>query len=276
MNQNLIFSVQTIHTGRDATRAVLPNKEGIYKGIPVSVIGKASRNNIYYEPDSFKNAITNTDTPFYKSLIEGSLEGEWQHPDVAGMPDKLAISRILRIDRNEVSHYFSRIFTKTVDGYVVVYADIKPFGPKGQFLDESFKDANRDTGFSLRSITSEPVPRKDGSYSKSIVALTTFDAVGIQGYKEASKKYSISSEGWTFYSDDADAHLKISLNDAMHNEQLIKAAGFENVHSQQLLDMFQTDKIVIKKETSQRGILDKDNKLIITPNGNKSVFHSLF
>jgi hypothetical protein len=188
---NLEFSIQTLQTTAGGSlRSVKPDKNGIINRFPVAVIGKPSRNNVLYDPNSFVAAVTDSRGRFVKNLTEGNLEGEWGHPKLTGN-DKVDVMRTLTIDRSLVSHYFTKLWTEPVGGsqYTLVYANVAPFGPYGRYLKESFEDPNRNTAFSLRSLTSEPKLLANGTQLKQIVALVTFDAVDGPGYEEASKRF---------------------------------------------------------------------------------------
>ena len=84
-------------------------------------------------------AISDPSSMFYRKLVSGQLEGEWWHPLTGN--DEEALNRIVKIERNNVSHHIHRVYTgtPTEQGYVIVYGDIEPTGPYGQYLTESFK-----------------------------------------------------------------------------------------------------------------------------------------
>lgn len=273
---NLTFSVQTLHTMQGGTlKSVKPDKDGVYKRVPIAVIGMPSRNNALYEPTSFVNAITDSRTRFFKNLTEGNLEGEWGHP-IIGTDKKAAVSRTLHIDRKMVSHYFTRVWTEPTDdgSYTLVYADVVPCGPYGQYLKESFEDVKRNTSFSLRSLTSEPRQLPNGVLSKSIVALVTFDAVDGPGFEAASKRFMSSEELGLELVDQECA--TVSMADIIEFPDFENAVGFEAVKCQEILDIFEAESVIIKTDKQVRGIYDEDTKTLKTPEGPKSVFHSLF
>ena len=273
---NLTFSVQTLHTMQGGTlKSVKPDKDGVYRRVPIAVIGLPSRNNALYEPTSFVNAITDSRTRFFKNLTEGNLEGEWGHP-IIGTDKKDAVSRTLHIDRAKVSHYFTRVWTEPVDegNYTLVFADVVPCGPFGPYLKESFEDVKRNTSFSLRSLTAEPRQLPNGVLSKSIVALVTFDAVDGPGFEAASKRF-MSSEDLGLELVDEES-ISIPMSEVMQFPDFETAVGFEAVKCQEILDIFEAETVVIAAEKQIRGILDKETGTLQTQDGPKSVFHSLF
>ena len=275
MDQSLIFSIQTLHTsgGRDL-QGLEPDANGKYTGIPLAVIGMASRNNIYYTPDSFKAAMTNPESRFAKALQEGHLEGEWGHPFTADIKDPNArLMRTMTILRQNVSHAITGITTKmSSDGnYVIVYGDITPCGPYGSFLDKDFRNPNRNVGFSLRSLTNNPKPMANNVTAKSIVALATFDAVDTPGFELASKRYA-STEGLLI---DESSLGGVKLHDVDSDKGFLEAVGYESIQCQEILDILQRDAVTIEFNSRIKGHLADDGKSIITPGGNKSIFHLL-
>ena len=270
MNVNdskLVFNIQTL-VSKDgkSIKSIHPDKDGIIKGMPLAVLGKASRNKSYYEENSFINAMTNPDSAFYRKLTEGGLEGEMGHPFYA-TNTQADIKRIMYIDRTKVSHGFTRIYSQpTEDGkYILILGDVLPCGPYKRELLDSFEDPNRNTAFSLRSLTSSPQLRNGVQYKK-VLALITFDAVETGGYEEASKRFMASNECLEF---------KIPTLDFINNNDYKVAVGFENLDSDQLFDMLGTDKIILENKTI--GIYNEVNKNIITSTGSKSsIFHTMY
>lgn len=281
MNNNpLAFSIQTMQTIiGNGLRSITPDKNGVYKGVPLAVIGKPSRNNVLYDPPSFVESITNPESRFYKSLVGGGLEGEWGHPAGIGLDQKAAIARTLQIDSNFVSHYFTKIYSrKTADGkYYIVYGDVVPFGPNGKYLAESFADPKRNTAFSLRSLTSNPEPSNAGYVIKKILALITFDAVSTPGFEEASKCFmDVGNEHFSFEMSERGAKC-VSAEDLCAIPNCAEVIGCETINNQSLLDMLQTDTVTIK--THNQIIVGKfDNKSggLITGQKALSAFHSLY
>lgn len=277
---NLIFSVQTLLTDKGGTlKCVKPNDDGVYCDVPVAVIGLPSRNKAVYDIPTTVGAMNNPATRFYKNLSEGNLEGEWGHPalpPIMTKADKMAaIVRTLTIDRKLVSHYFTKIRTQqATDGdYLIVYADIVCFGPYGDHLTKSFADKKRNTCFSLRSLTSDPTPLPDGNSSKKMKLLVTFDAVDGPGFEIAGKRHMLSNEGFSFSDEQL---MEANIMEVIQFPDFAKVVGYESITSPELLDLFEADKVCIEKEICIEGVFDPDKKSIITPDGPKSVFHTVF
>jgi len=278
---NVVFSVQTLRTDSGGTlKCVKPNSDGVYCDVPVAVVGIPSRNRAVYDMQSTLAAMSDPSTRFYKNLSEGNLEGEWGHPELSPImtkQDKInAIMRTLKIDRSMVSHYFTKIRTEqSRDGqFVIVYADVVCFGPYGKYLEQSFADPKRNTCFSLRSLTSDPSPLPDGNTIKKMKLLVTFDAVDGPGFEMAGKRYmNIDNES---YEIEDSQLIEASVNEIIQFPDFAKVVGYESITSQEILDIFEADKVCIEREFTIEGVFDPDKNTIVTPDGPKSVFHTLF
>lgn len=182
-NGQLVMSISTMEVddGGAELKSLHPDQNGIFRNIPMMVLGETSRNGEYYDPRSAQEAMTNEKTRFAANIKDGNQEGEWGHPF-----EKDNLRRIVYIDRTRVSHFISGIrFHQTQNGKTIVYGDVGPTGPFGQYLKESFEDPNRNTSFSIRALS-----QKLGKNKKAVKIMVTFDAVDGPGFKEASKRYA--------------------------------------------------------------------------------------
>lgn len=243
--------------GKTAT----PDKDGIYKDLPLMVLGKASRNNKWYDPSGMEDCLVNKNSAFYRRLYGGQLFGELGHPIILNEKEN---ARVLHIDMNNVSHQIHRIYTGTATegGYVVVYGDIEPCKPKGDILTESLQNPRRNTAFSLRSIVSK-IGERNGIILQKPLAITTFDFVDCPGYTEASKVNVPGTEGYS-----------IEINPVDHLSAVMDMCGCESIEDQQLLDIFETDKISIL--THLRGFVDTRTASLITEDEKIQLFHKIF
>lgn len=277
---NVSMCIQTLVTDRGGSlRCVKPNEDGVYCDVPVAVIGIPSRNRAVYDMESTLAAMSDPSTRFYKNLCEGNLEGEWGHPrlpPILTKEDKMnAVMRTIQIDRTMVSHYFTKIRTEQArdGGYVIVYADVVPYGPYGKYLSDSFADPKRNTCFSLRSLTGDPKPLPDGNTKKTMKLLVTFDAVDGPGFEMAGKRYMPGQESFTISDEQL---LEASITEIIQFPDFAKVVGFESITSQEMLDLFEADKVCIHREFTIEGIFDPDKKQIVTSKGPQSIFHTLF
>jgi len=262
MNPGLCFQIQTlrIKNGKEL-KAAKPDAEGFYTQ-PLMIFSKPSRNNARYEDGSVVDAITNPQGRFYKLLTEGCLEGEWGHPLAEANP-AIYQQRVITIHKPNVSHYFNKIYTtETEAGSVIVMGKVKPFGEKGKYLEESLRDPNFNTAWSLRSLCSKPKVI-DGIQHKKILMLVTFDAVGGPGFEEASKRYTTQEN----------MEIPIDLEKMTNTDEFNSFVGAEDFNDDQLFDMLGTDKVTINSKVVAWPNLDK--KQLVTPNAKLSIFHTL-
>jgi len=279
MNNNLLFSVQTMEISPSGGKlsSLVPDEDGMVKGFPIGVIGKPSRNGAMYEKTSFVNSMTNPNTRFNMSLVGGGLDGEMGHPITAGLEKEAAVLRSTTIDPTLVSHNFHRIYAKEspCGEFYIVYGDIIPCGPMGNYLLEAFADPKRNAAFSLRSLTAKPMPGPNGILLKRIIAMITFDYVPCPGFEQASKRYmDISSEDFQGYFDDEE--VETSIEDLIATADCSAIIGQESVTTQSLLDMLETDSVKVTTEYIPiDGVWEPGRKQLVHGGEAMSIFHSL-
>lgn len=240
-------------------RGMKPDKDGVYRGIPLAVIGKPSRNRRYYLPDSFHRCLTDPNSAFVLKMKAG-LEGEWCHPLLTSDKD---LPRLLYIDRTRVSHYFKEIYPRqTKDGkYTMVVGDVVPSGPYGQFLKESLEDGKRNTAFSLRSWVDE-VGNTGGVAQLDMKMLVTFDAVDVGGYAEASKIMATESL------------IPVDINRPEIMAAFKNCMAVETITNQEVLDFLQTNEL--KLIHNQRFLVKQQGHLLQSQDGVHSTFHTMY
>lgn len=267
MNNDLIFSIatQAILDGREL-RSMKPNAKGVYEGIPLMVLNTTSRNNVFYDPQSVVNCIKNVAGKFANGIGEGNLEGEWGHPLIVGKED---LPRLLWIDRTKVSHYFTKVEAKAAGDHIVIYGDVVPFGPYGQYLREAFEDPKRDVSFSVRSIARE-TGRSGSTVYKTILAINTFDAVDTPGFKEANARFASQPSAGN-----ESMEIMVGMDEARAILDDLHGTPMESIITdQQLLDILGANSVRIRESIT--GVFDPKTKAIITQNGARSVFGACF
>jgi hypothetical protein len=272
------LSIQTLTTtGVGVLKKAKPDNRGYYRGVPLTVIGAVSRNNYYYDPDSLVESMKNPNTRFHKSLVTGGLNGEWGHPDVTHLSENAALHRMADVMEQKVSHFFNRIWIDTLEnGVQIVRGDVKPFGPYGEYLRESFEDPDHETGFSLRSLTSDPLRRPDGSFFKKVLAMITYDGVSVPGYEMASKRAMIGTESLGVISEDVSFKLIDTVNAGIPS--IYDVIGYESFNCQQVLDILETDKVNVSITSKNVGVFDSATGTFMDASGRfrrKSVLHNL-
>ncbi len=260
------FSLSILKTKEGGTiKEIKPDKDGIYRGIPVMVFNKSSRNNVVYDTASIISAMNNPSMKFRMSLEEGNLRGEYGHPDIKDTTEE-AKRRLLKIDEKLVSHAFVSMRTDQLKGGdTVLYADLTPAGPYGKAFKEDMENSNINKSFSLRALCAKPEFINGITYKKVLV-FVTFDYVNMPGYEKASTRFAVgATENMDYF---------ISAQELTQMDGVCDLIGVESVKDQRFLDMFQTDELQIEHHMS--GFLDRQRGVIVTPNGDVSIFNSLF
>jgi hypothetical protein len=192
-NSKFYFVVESMEVadGRKL-RAMTPDEDGYYHNVPLMMLGVPTLNGTLYDSKCIVDCITNPSSRFNIMLTSGTLYGEYDHPEFRGKED---IPRLLNIRRQFESHHIKKVSTvNTNEGHTLIVGSIKPTGPYGKYLDEDFRDPNRNTAFSVRSLCEEQRDPKSGSVIRKIRILVTFDAVSSPGFKQASKRYTPAVE----------------------------------------------------------------------------------
>ena len=258
---NIAFDISSALYTEGNQKKFEPDKNGVYRGMPIMVLGKVSRNNKEYEINSMVDALTSPNSVFVKKLKMGQLQGEYGHPLVTRESD---LPRIAVVDPTKVSHAIHNVHCGEPNekGHIIVYADIEPMGPYGKYLKESFDNPRINTAFSLRSLVAK-IGQRGNVIRQRVTALITIDAVDAPGYAEASKVRIPAMEGINVDIDHPEDYLP----------ELATACGCESINDQQLLDTLQVNKVTINH--SLVGVVDNRGGLI-TSEGKKFLFHEMF
>ena len=255
--KNISFEISGIML-EGQSKAMTANDQGFFEDVPLLVLGKPSRNGKIYTVDSMMKALTDPSSYFVKHLRSSALYGQYGHPVVKNEAD---LADIANIDMKLVSHQIGKVYTKggpTEQGNQVVYGWIKPFGPYGQYLKQSFEDATQNTCFSLRSLVERVGNDSNGNIIQNVTCLVTIDAVPLGGYAQAAKVYDPAVESIT-----------IPIKQAETVNQMVSQ---ELLDDHQLEDILGADRIKINRASYQitdRGILTQDGRPV-------DPFHAFF
>lgn len=192
------------------------NKQGILKpsqdGYYTLVVGSYGTNNsagMFYDEASGV-AMFHPDSSLMRRLKKGVLFAEFKHPEPfqdlliqgkavrAPMSDSQYLMRIRQIDDNRVCAHIrslSIIAGTNENGQPVklVVAELKPYGPFKNVLQDSLDNPSINTYFSVRSITQDDLSRGI-KYTREI---STWDFVGEGGIFTANKYNSPALESFT-------------------------------------------------------------------------------
>lgn len=251
-------------------KPLTPDKDGVFRGVPAFVLGKASRNAEYDYDALYKSIVAPTST-FQLRIKEGNCEGEFGHPFLSGSNED-QIRRLFFIDRTRTSHTLLGVHSKELEGGITLGTiDIKPSGPHRSSLEESLMDPNINTAFSMRTFCHPAKKLPDGRLFKTPREFITIDSEGTPGWEEASKR-------WADTSVDGMECINRVYNE-VSNESIISVIrdtsvlGFESKNNQ-LFDLLCSDQVTIDKT---RYIVDRNTKSMVDSTGSKSdIFHTMF
>lgn len=195
--RNISFRMESMFLNGRVGR-IKPDENGIYKGLPMMVLGEVTQQQTYYDPQSIMDQVTNPESRFYKIFKSQKLFGEYSHPTFYGMNDSDKLQRLVTVDETRASHLFTGLYTDnpSSNGTVVLRGDVKPAGPYGSVFKESLDDPVMNTAFSLRAyVTTDMKP--NGLKYRTVRQLTTFDTVGASGYATTDKAHAIGLESFS-------------------------------------------------------------------------------
>lgn len=256
MPQNIQFRVETLFSNNGGrVGRIKPDENGIYKGLPMMVLGEVTQQNTYYDPASMVDQITNPQSRFNMIYRSGKLYGEFGHPTFYGMSDNDKLNRLVTVDEKNTSHLFTGIYTDQPgpNNTVVVRADLKPTGPKGAVFKESLDDPVVNTAFSLRAYVSTDM-KPNGLKYRVVRQLTTWDTVGASGYATTDKAHGIGLE--SFGGDD---YHEYEMHVMENGSILIDQIALETFTDSDLNEIFGTTKV--SKVVQSRTLIKPDQAL---------------
>lgn len=247
------------------------DEDGYYLNIPLAMLNAPSRNHTAYESNSFIKQLTSSESSFYTRLKAGQLYGEYDHPTTLEFsktdPDyeRKILERMMTISGDRRSHHFKdiRAGKPQEDGSIVVYGDLKPIGPKAQYLRETLDEPYVNAAFSLRAIT-DRIISYNSSYAPAIenvpkdvskfvtLKLITFDNVDIGGFEIATK---INSPSFV-----KESYQNIKLRPSKLDQLCVEGFKLESLTDQEVNDIFKTNNIY-KFKRFHSVITDSNNRI---------------
>ncbi len=179
-----------------------PDADGYYT-IPLGMYGTNNSAGMFYDGASGA-AMFMPNTPLMRRLDKNVLFMEFKHPEpwenvvMDGkvvkryMSDNEYLMRIRRIDDDRVCGHIRKLFLdntvkdETGRMAIMVYGEVKPYGPYGKHLQESLDNPDINTYASVRSITRDDMLKG----IKYTCEISTWDMVGEGGIYKASKYHA--------------------------------------------------------------------------------------
>ena len=264
---NFRVEVLSIRDGRKLGKA-RADEHGYYD-MPLAALGVATRNKTYYETRPFVDQITSRESRFNEVLTDGTLYGEYGHPNLVGMDNNAALARLAHIDEDRVSHHFRTVEAgkRLGSGGVLGTGMVRPTGRRGAYLQANLDDPFMNTAFSLRAITDA---RFEGGLSRrNMKKLVTFDAVLAGGFAEASKRYAPAVEAYGQRGEDGLSFTyDLPIARGPQGRAALSSVAMENFTDSELNEIFGAKEVTIlsKSVTVLNGgqALMRDNQLLST------------
>jgi len=159
----------------------------------------------YYPLTETVKQILANSSDFTKTITEGKLYGELEHPEFTpGMTAQQYIRRNLLVKGSNLSHHIKKIElvptnkTDSVTGDKVydVFGWVLPFGPHKQQLIDSLASESINTAFSLRCLY-KPI-HTNGRVYRGVKVIITYDFVTRNGVAGADK-FAVGRESEVSY-----------------------------------------------------------------------------
>lgn len=192
----------TMLAGTGKKGVLTPDKDGYYTQI-VGAYGTDNSMGMHYDLASGLNMFK-PDSVLVRRMLKGVVYCEYKHPvpirpDGTKMSDPEYMARIRQIDDDRRCAHIRRVYIlenqRDEQGRpcVFIVAEIKPCGPFGHVIKESFENPHENTYFSVRSVTMDDITRGI-KYTREII---TWDYVGEGGIHGANKYNSPSLEDFS-------------------------------------------------------------------------------
>lgn len=221
MPSRLSFVIETMEViDGQKLKSLHPDKDGYYD-VPLAVVGAVTQNKTYYIPEAFIDSMVGPNSPFALQVRSGNMFGEYGHPFTKDL-ERLGI-----VLEEKQSHHIKKIYTRDLpDGTILIMGLIRPFGPYGKFLEESFAVPSINTAFSLRSLCTETLNRQMQRIDRTIKYFVTYDSVGSSGYKQSSKRYArYGLENAKFCEESFDTYASGDVSFELNPNDLIAPSG---------------------------------------------------
>ena len=181
-----------------------PSQDGYYT-MPVGGLNVENSTKQIYLAQGAKQLFDDSSI-FQRRIREGRLKAEVGHPvREKGWTDDDFLNRIIKIVDSNVCAHFRKVWLDEEWGrknpqynrpdLIAIMAEVKPDGPKMDFLKARFEDPDQDVCFSIRCLTRDFYER--GRCYRVIRHITNFDLVTEPGIEFATKWHSPALESLT-------------------------------------------------------------------------------
>lgn len=184
------------YPGANAVEKMKADDSGYYR-IILGGFNLCNAHGVYYPLTDVVKSMFATGGVVRRRLDAGICKGEYDHPKLDGMTFEGMLYRLTIIDPTLVSHHIKSMELKPIKDHngkdiVAVYGLVKPSGPYGDPLRESFNNREENVTFSVRAFNT--VAMVNGKLNKMVNDIITYDHVTEQGIKIANKYDSVTLE----------------------------------------------------------------------------------
>jgi hypothetical protein len=182
-------------------KGVLPKDENGYYTMPLGALNVFNSAGEYYTLDGARDLFESSSS-LMRRVKAGVLSGEMGHPKPLPGQDLDSYSqRICTLEETRISHHISEVWldfdsVKDADGKTVIaiMGNVKPAGPFGPALEDSFQNPKINTCFSIRAFTHDDWVA--GTKHRVLKQIVTWDAVQESGLAIARKYNAPSLESF--------------------------------------------------------------------------------
>jgi hypothetical protein len=176
-----------------------PDQDGYYT-VVLGALNHFNSKRDFYEFEESRKVFEESST-FMRRVKDGCVYAELDHPRMQpGWTKRDFIARIFDIHQDRVCAHISKVWicnesVKDENGKPItaILGKVKPYGPYGYMVEESFKNKRQNSCFSIRSLTDD-LPMSGGGLRKILRHVTNFDFVVEPGIDKAKKWFSPSLE----------------------------------------------------------------------------------
>jgi hypothetical protein len=171
----------------------LPKDENGYRVLPIGALNCFNSAGDYYPALRAKELFERSGA-FMRRVSTGCLKSEEGHPKMLPkQSEEEFIRRVLSIDEKNVCAHISDVWLDFEagkqmgcnDGRIIIMGKVKPAGPHGLALEDSFNNPKEEVCFSIRSFTEDT--RIAGTKQRTLIEVVTFDRVTEPGISSSRK-----------------------------------------------------------------------------------------
>ena len=194
LQQNVRFTCSVLNGTGKAGK--LPRDEFGYYTQPIGGLNVFNSAGDYYPYESAKHLFQSS-SAFMRRINSGCLKSEEGHPKpLPGQSMESFAQRVMSIDEKNVCAHIAEVYldfdnVKDKNGkpIIAIMGKVKPSGPYGAALEESFNNPKEEVCFSIRAFTDDV--RIAGIKQRNLLEVVTFDHVTEPGISSARDRKSV-------------------------------------------------------------------------------------